>query len=323
MWFNQLMFFSYTDEIAQSIDELEERLAEYRLKPCPPHAKSTLGFDSIITSDPDKLMHTVNGSHLLALTERQRLLPSGVIKAALEEKKQAYEIENQRPMSRSDAMQAKEMLEFELLPKAFTIDKKRWFYIDTQKKWVVVNAAQDGVASDIISYIIKSWGGHGFVPFDINMSLPTLMQFWLRAPGTLTHGFQLGAQCQLMRSEEDKTSYQCKDIEAHHGHLCELLDQGFQIKSLELKWEDKLQFTLMDNFIFKKVKCLDILTDGLKENRSLENQWAQMDADMALLSGEIRSLMSDINGLIEGTENLEANALDAEAPKETIDPAIG
>lgn len=307
MWFNNLIFFSYDTPLTTDLDELTNQIGEYHLKPCPPHAKSTMGFDSLVSQDPDLLIHTINKCHVGALTQTQRLLPASVLKAALEEKKQAFEVENQHAMSRSEVLQAKETLEFDLLPKAFTVNKKRWFYIDTEKQWIVVNSPQATQASDVISYLIKAFGSHGFAPMQLNHALPNLMKHWLINPESLSYGFALGAQCQLVRSEDDKTTYNCKDIETHHEHLCELLDQGYQVKSLELIWEEKMSLSLMDNLVFKRVKCLDLINETLKENGNLESQLAQFDGDMALLTGELRLLMTDFSSLVE--VELDSNSL--------------
>jgi recombination associated protein RdgC len=247
-----------------------------------------------------------------ALTQTQRLLPSTVLKAALDEKKQAYEVEHQKAMPRSEMMQTKETLEFDMLPKAFTVNKKRWFYIDTKNKWVVVNTAQASQASDVIAYLIKAFGSQGYTPLELNHALPELMKQWLITPDSLAFGFTLGAQCQLIRSEDDKTTYNCKDIETHHDHLCELLDQGYQVKSLELLWEDKMALQLMDNLVFKRVKCLDILNETLKDNGNLESLWAQFDGDMALLTGEMRQFMTDFSSLVEASPDEKINHVQAE-----------
>lgn len=309
MWFNNLLFFSYETELPTNEEELQELIHEYRLKPCPPHAKSTLGFDTLVSQDNETLIHSINGCHIAALTQTQRLLPSSVLKAALEEKKQAYEIEHQKSMPRSEVMQTKETLEFDMLPKAFTVNKKRWFYIDTKNKWVVVNTAQATQASDVIAYLIKAFGSKGYTPMELNHALPELMKQWLIAPDSLAYGFTMGKQCQLIRSEDDKTTYNCKDIETHHEHLCDLLEQGYHVKSIELIWEEKMTLQLMDNLTFKRVKCLDILNETLKENSGLESAWAQFDGDMALLTGEIRQFMSDFSSLVDVSpeeDNIEA-----------------
>ncbi len=299
MWFNNLVFFSYETPLTTNTDDLSDQIHEYRLKPCPPHAKSTLGFDTLVNQDADTLIHSINACYVGALTQTQRLLPASVLKAALEEKKQAFEVEHQQSMSRSETMQAKETLEFDMLPKAFTVNKKRWFYIDTKKQWIVVNCGQANQASDVIAHLIKAFGSHGYAPMQLEHALPDLMKQWLITPESLAFGFTLGSQCQLVRSEDDKTTYHCKDIETHHDHLCDLLAQGFQIKSLELIWQEKMSFSLMDNLIFKRVKCLDIINDSLKDNSNLESQWAQFDGDMALLTGELRLLMTDFSSLTQ------------------------
>jgi len=315
MWFNNLVFFSYETPLTTDLEDLSTQIAEYRLKPCPPHAKSTMGFDALVSQDQDLLIHSINKCHIGALTQTQRLLPASVLKAALDEKKQAFEVENQRAMPRSEVLQTKETLEFDLLPKAFTVNKKRWFYVDTDKQWVVVNVAQPTQASDVISFLIKALGSHGFVPMELNNALPELMKQWLINPELLSFGFTLGAQCQLVRSEDDKTTYNCKDIETHHEHLCDLLEQGFQVKSLELIWEEKMSFSLMDNCTFKRVKCLDIINESLKDNSNLESQLAQFDGDMALLTGELRLLMTDFSSLVDLVPSEKA---EVKAPEDEI-----
>ena len=305
MWFNNLIIFSYQTPLAKDLDDVQGQLFEYRLKPCPPHAKETIGFDSILPENQEILLQSANACHLGSLTQRQRLLPASVLKAALEEKKLSFEAEFHKQMSRSDVLQTKETLEFDLLPKAFTVDKKRWFYIDTKKQWIVINSAQANQASDIIAYLIKSLGSLNFAPIQLEHALPSLMQSWVKNPDSLAYGFKLGKQCQLVRSEDDKTTHNCKDIESHHEHLCDMFEQGFQIKSLDLIWEDKISFSLMDTFVFKRLKCLDLISEGLKENQNLESKFAQIDADLALLSGEVRLLMDDFLSLIDNQEDEE------------------
>lgn len=299
MWFNNLLFFTYEKPLEMSIDELKTAMEDYHLKSCPPHAKSVMGFDSLSNHEPDIRIYSTNDCHVGVLTQSQRLLPSSVLNAALEQKKQAYEFDNQRPMNRAETLQAKEMLEFELLPKAFIVDKKRWFYIDTKKQWVVVNSAQPAQASDVLSYLIKVTGSLGYSPLALSDALPELMKQWLQVPLSLGHGFELGKHCQLVHLDEDKSTYNCKDIKLHHQELCELLDKGFAVASIELVWEEKLSFSLTDQFVFKKVKCLDCLTETLKEHRDLATHWAQFDADMALLAGELRNLIADLHSVVQ------------------------
>ena len=324
MWFNNLIIFQYESKLSPTLEELQSQLMEYRIKHCPPHAKSIIGFDTILPDTPDNYLYSSNNCYLGSFTQKQRLLPASVIKAALDEKKLAYENEYQKRMPRSELMQLKENLEFDMLPKAFTVDKKRWFYIDTKKQWVVINTAQPTQASDIISHLIKAIGSLNYSPLKIDTAIAQFMQAWITAPEMLSYGFKLGKQCQLIRSEDDKTSYNCKDIETHHGYLCELLEQGFIVKSMELIWEDKISFSITDNLIFKRLKCLDSLNEDLKDNQSMDSKWAQLDADLTLLSGEVRLLVNDFTQLLNSnnpSELLENKSIEINKPAQLAEIA--
>ncbi len=68
------------------------------------------------------------GASLIAMGKEERLLPRGVIKKLLHEQIQRLEAERGYPVKRAEKAQLAEELEFDLLPKAFCVQKTDlWF----------------------------------------------------------------------------------------------------------------------------------------------------------------------------------------------------
>jgi len=291
MWFNNIIIYQLPMPFEKSTDEMDAALDEHRLKPCPPHARFSQGWVNPFKETEEKL-HSIFGCHILVAAKEVRLLPSSIINAVLEEKMQSFEIEHARPMRRAESLQLKEEIEFDLLPKAFTVQKKDWLYIDTTKQWVVIHGANQNKAAEVMTQLSKAMGSLAAAPLLIEANLNELFSAWLRDPASMPAGLSLQQNSVLINGKDDKSQYTCKDIEQNRDELITLLDQGYAVSSLELAYQDRLQFTLTDTFIMKRLKCIDYLDDAMKDNDKLENEQEKFDANFSLLAGEIRCLLT-------------------------------
>jgi len=290
MWFNNLVVYQFNTPFEKNSDELELALEEYRLKPCPPHARQSQGFVAPLNEEKGRV-YTLYGCHLLIAAKEVRLLPSSIIQAVLEEKNNAFELNHNRPMRRAEIMQLKEEIEFDLLPKAFTVQKKEWFYIDTSKQWLIINSANPSKASEVVTLLTKTLGSLDASPLMPDSDLSALFARWLHEPSSLPEGLVLAKGCVLVTSGEDKSQYTCKDIEENSEELASLLAQGYTVSSIELIWQERVQFVLTNNFLLKRLKCLDYLDDAFKDNGKLDDDQEQFDANLSLLTGELRDLI--------------------------------
>lgn len=290
MWFNNIVVYQMSEPFQKSDDEMKAALEEHRLKPCPPHARQSEGWVSPFNEIEEKL-YSIFGCHILVAAKELRLLPASIISAVLEEKMAAFELEHNRPMRRAESLQLKEDIEFDLLPKAFTVLKKDWLYIDTAKQWIVVNGANQNKAAELINRLGKALGSLTSAPLSIDADLGELFSVWLRDPSSIPEGLSLQHNCVLINGKNDKSQYSCKEIEQNKDELITLIEQGYTVSSLELAWLDRIQFTLTDNFMLKRLKCIDYLDDAFKDNTKLEGDQEQFDANFSLLAGEIRGLL--------------------------------
>lgn len=292
MWFNNIAVYQYQFDEALSEAFLNQALEDHRLKPCPPHARQSVGWLSPLGQEHDVLLHSANGAHVLVLGKEERLLPMSVIKAAMQEKLQAFERQEQRPMKRAERLQLKEDLEFDLLPKAFKVLKNEWFYIDLTKQWIVLNTVSANRASDIIAQLRRAVGQFDAMPVQIDTDLSQLFGRWLSQGQALPSKLSLGNQCTLIDQENVQSSYQCKNVSLPNPEVTTLLSQGLSVSAIELQFDDRIQFTLTEDFSFKRVKCLDYLQESFHEHAQLEHVAEKLDADLALLSGELRQLIA-------------------------------
>ena len=295
MWFNNIIVYQMAEPIQNNAEEIEAALEEHRLKPCPPHARQSQGWVNPF-NDIEGKRYSIFGCHILVAAKELRLLPSTIINAVLEEKMNAFELEHNRPMRRTESMQLKEDIEFDLLPKAFTVLKKDWLYIDDAKQWIVINGANQNKASELITQLTKTLGPLTAAPLSLDANLNELFSTWLREPLSIPEGLSLQQNCLLINGKNDKSQYSCKDIEQNNEELIALLEQGYTVSSIELAWLDRIQFTLTDNFMLKRVKCIDYLDDAFKDNAKLEGVQEQFDANFSLLAGEVRDLLTFLIG---------------------------
>ncbi|EEZ93360.1 TPA: recombination-associated protein RdgC [Legionella pneumophila] len=228
----------------------------------------------------------------------------------LEEKNNAFELNHKRPMRRAEILQLKEEIKFDLLPKAFSVQKKDWFYIDTNKQWLFINSANPTKASEVITLLTKALGSLDAAPLMPNSDLSTLFARWLHQPTSFPEGLMLAKSYVLVTSGEDKSYYTCKDIEENIEELTALLDQGYTVSSIELIWQERVQFVLNNNFLLKRLKCLDYLDEAFKDKDKQDNDQEQFDANFSLLTGELRDL---IQFLMDACRKKEAVMVQEEA----------
>lgn len=297
MWFNNALTFQY--ELDDSID-FNTQLTNEVLKPCPPHARFTYGW---VPAYGDELVHEVAGAKLVCMGKEERILPRGVIQRILSERVQAWEGQQGRTMKRAEKAQLAEELEFELLPKAFCMQKRTMALFDTASKRLIINTASANQASQVISLLRKSIPGLSVEPLAYDQNLAVRFADWINNPSTLTSNFQLASDCLLFSPDDEKKRFNCKGYELPADEILTLLSQGLSPAEVSLVWNERVQLTLTQDLVIKRMKCMDYLVDEFNEIRQLEEDYQQQDAALTLLTGELRGLINDLLTAINQSQN--------------------
>lgn len=290
MWFNNVLVYEY--EIADEIN-WQVALGEETLKPCPPHARFSFGWLPPLGAE-DELVQEVAGAFMLCLGKEERLLPRSVIEKFLKERIFALEESQGRKIGRTEKAQLAEDLEFELLPKSFCIQKRLYAILDTKSKKIFVNTSSNTQANQMISLLRKSIPSLQVDPWFPNENLAVRFAEWISKPEALAKPFQLASDCLLFSLDNDKKRFNCKGYELPSEEVLNLIGQGLVAAELSLIWNERIQLTLTQDLTIKRIKGLDYLLDERNDISKLEEEQLQRDAELALLSGELRGLTADL-----------------------------
>lgn len=288
MWFNNALMFQY--ELDEATD-LNLALKEQELKPCPSHARFIYGWLPTIA---EEMVHEVTGSTLICMGKEERILPRGVITKMLEERIQDIETQQGRTVKRAERSQMAEDLEFELLPKAFCVQKKMYAILDSKEKKIIVNTSSANQAAQLISLLRKSVSGISIEPYIHSENLAMRFAEWISSPVSLPANFQLASECLLFSLDNEQKRILCRGYELPADEIITLLSQGMATSELSLIWKERIQFTLTQDFTIKKLKSLDYLVDEFGEINKIEEEYQKQDAALALLTGELRELTNEL-----------------------------
>ena len=141
-------------------------------------------------------------------------------------------------------------------------------------------------------------------------NLALLFTDWINSPANLPENFSLANDCQLFALDDEKKKVNCKGYEMPADEVLSLLSQGLAPSEISLNWNEHIQFTLTQDSLIKRIKCLDYLTDEFNELRSLDEEYQQQDAALTLLTGELRALTNALFSILEKKQS-EVTATEA------------
>jgi recombination associated protein RdgC len=301
-----------------AIDVLEEALQAARFLPCgatqadssgwvPPRRKSVA------------LAEIVGGQLILKLCTERRALPASAVKAALEERIEQYRQEtgNERVGAKLKK-EMKEQVVFELLPRAFTKRSNTLLWLDAAKHLLVVDTASSGGADRIVTALVDvlAQARSGGAPFTVkpvrtNTSAAASMAHWLSTQEA-PYAFTIDRDCELKTPDEQKSAVRYSRHTLEIEEVAQHIAAGKMPTQLALTWNERVSFVLNEAAQVKKLKLLDVVTDGAPEPGKDDDGF---DADVAILTGELAGMLPDLF-LALGGEVDDAAAMPVAQPAE-------
>lgn len=288
MWFANALVYRY--ELSE-VAEWSTLFVEEKLKPCPPHARFTYGWLPVFG---DQFVQEIAGSKLVCLGKEERILPRGVIHKLLAEKIKIIETQQSRSVKRAEKAQLAEDLEFELLPKSFSVQKKLFALFDTTKQRLIINSSSANQCTQIIGLLKKTLPGLHVEPVGGTDNLAQHLASWLSDATTMPKNLTLASDCQLIGQNDDKKRIIYRGYELTTEEIIHLLSQGLLAAELSLIWNERIQLTLTQDLGLKRLKCLDYLVDEFNDISALDEEHLQRDAALMLVTNELRGLIDDL-----------------------------
>jgi recombination associated protein RdgC len=274
MWFKNLQLHRLPVPWTVTPEQMEQWLAPHAFQPGSSVEMQTQGWAS--PRDNDALVYSINRQMLLVFRAEKKLLPASVVTQVT--KARALEIEEQQgfKLGRKQMRELKEQVTDELLPRAFSIRRDTRVWVDTVHGWLVIDAASQAVADEVLGLLVKSVDQLPLASVRVAQSPVAAMTEWLLS-GEAPAGHAL-------------------DVEDMRRHI----EAGKQCMRLAMTWNDRVSFVLTPSLTIKRVTALDVIKDA--SDPTAQNDDEVFDSDMTLMTGELARMFADIVEVLGGEQ---------------------
>ena len=295
MWFKNLLIYRLRDW-KLSAAQLDEALARQAFQKCGNLDMTSRGW--LVPKDQgDALVHSLDRRMLIALGVEKKLLPTTVVNQYTKER--AADIAEQQGYApgRKQLREIKDQVTDELLPRAFGCRRTTFAWIDPVDGWLVIDAANDAKAEELLETLKKSVNDLSFALPKTKLSPTAAMTGWLAADEAPA-GFTVDRDCELLAPGDEKAtvrylrhSLEAEDVRSH-------IAAGKQVTKLAMTWDNRISFVLHENLQVKRLAFLDVLKEDAGEQA--KNADELFDADFAIMSGEFSHFLPDLLNALGG-----------------------
>ncbi|MBK5142452.1 recombination-associated protein RdgC [Budviciaceae bacterium BWR-B9] len=292
LWFKNLMIYRLSRETHLSADEMEKQLKPLTFTPCGSQDMAKTGWVSPLGSQSDALTHVSGNQILIVARKEEKILPSPVIKQALQAKIEQLEAEQHRKLKKTEKDALKDEVLHSLLPRAFSRFNQTSLWIDTVNGLIIVDAASAKRAEDTLALLRKSLGSLPVVPLTLESPIELTLTEWVRS-GQAPTGFVLQDEAELKAILEGGGVIRCKAQELVSDEIAVHIEAGKLVTKLALEWRERIQFVIADDGSLKRIKFTETIRDQ-NQDIDKEDYAARFDADFTLMTGEVAQLIQEL-----------------------------
>ncbi|MGA2655166.1 MAG: recombination-associated protein RdgC [Gammaproteobacteria bacterium] len=304
MWFKQIQYFHLKTSLPYQADYLSQALANLAFEPCLPSLPLGMGFIPPLQNNDEEeapLVHAANGYMMLCLQVEEKILPSTVVRQALQERIKIIEQTQKRKVPYKEKQALQSDIISTLLPRAFSRFKQIYAYIDTKRDCLILNT----VHPKEVGYFLNSWKkvlpDHGlFLPElkDLNYVLTHWVQHH-----SYPQSFEIDKACVLQDPSQQSRTIRCQQQNLSATPIQSLLTDGCQVKQLALTWQERVSFTINSEFMIRSLDFQDKLQSSDAGDAQTEQQ--QFDVDFILMTQAVAELMTDLIAVLSKSQALQ------------------
>lgn len=243
------------------------------------------------------LVHSIGNQHLIRLRIEKKLLPASVINQFTRAKAQEIEEEQGYKVGRKKLKEIKENVTAVLRTKAFSIYRDTTVWFDVDHHFLVLDAGTSSKSDEVIGLLAKLLDPLPIQSIISNTSPSVAMSAWV-SQNQAPHGFSIDQDTELKSLSDTRATVRYANHSPDPHELQKHLESGKICTKLALTWHDRVSFVLNDTLDIKKISPLEIInqTRDYRGDDEIEN----LNADMALMFGEINGLLSDLIDALDG-----------------------
>lgn len=254
-----------------------------------------MGWSPPLGDQSEVLAHAGSGCLLICARRQERLLPSSVVAESVDERVIEIEEREARSVGRKERRQLREEVLVEMLPRAFTRSRRTQAYLDMDAGWMLVDAASDKAAEELVDLLRETLGSLPVHPPRPAQSPEGLLTLWV-TDGAAPEGLELGDECELRDARDEKSVVRCRGQDLAGEEISTHLRAGKQVVKLALDWQERLTFLLQEDLSLKRLRFADELIEEAVDP-DLEDDAARFDAEFILMTHELRGLLERLDSL--------------------------
>lgn len=274
-----------------------EAVASNRFTPTLPTQDKSYGWVEPRGEDHADLVESVNGQLILKLMVETRSVPGGAVRKKAQEAEDKIEAETGRKPGKKETLALREDALLSLLPNTYPAQTSFWVWVDRENRCVAIDASTQGKVDDVVTALVRAFGGMAMTQIKTALSPATAMTQWLLGleKGEAPENFSVDRDCELKSTDEEKSSVKFNrhnlDCEEVRNHLV----QGMAPTKLALTWAGRVSFQMTETMMLKKLSFLEGVFENLPQDRE-----SSFDGDVALFTGELQKLIPDLVDALGG-----------------------
>lgn len=285
--FKSLIIYRIAKNFVFNSGEAERALEKYTFAECGPTQEKSTGWVSPRGEEHGALLESIGGHWVLRFKTESKSVPGSVLARKVKVKAEAIEQESGRKPGKKERREIKEEVNLSLLPYAFTKQNAIWVWIDPAKHLLVIDAASQSRADDVVTTLIESWPGLSVALISTSDSPRSCMAYWLREQEA-PEGFTIDRACELKACDESKAVVKYGSHPLDIDEIREHIEQGKLPTKLAMTWDDRVSFVLTDGLYVRNLCFLDSVFESLKHDAS------GFDTDVAIATGELAKLLPEL-----------------------------
>lgn len=300
MWFKNLTVYRFNKPFSVDTEALETSLEDFTFSPCSSQDISKFGFSKALGKLGHTLVHSAGDRHLICATKEEKILPSQVVKEALEEKVAQIEAEEDRKLAKKEKDALKDEITTTLLPRAFSRRSQISALILPEIEMILVDSSSAAKAEELLALLRKALGSLPVIPMSFKTPIETQLTEWLKDNSTPAP-FEMQDEAELKSDSDEGGIVRFKQQDLTENEVLAHLEVGKQVHKLALHFGQSIAFLLQSDASIKRLKFSEEFRAG-NDEVGTEDPLARLDADFALMGSELIALM---NALVEALGGLE------------------
>lgn len=301
--FKNCMIYRIAPGWAMDLEAMESALAKMHFQPCGTTQPESYGWIPPRGEKNGTMVESIAGQRILKFQIETKSVPASAIKRKLDERMVLIEQNEGRKPGRKERRELKDEILLELLPHAFPKESTILAWFDLQHGRIVLDCSSPGKADTLISALVECLPGFRVALLNTQVAPQAAMTQWLSgAAEAWPEPFVAGRFVELESGDEMNSVVK---FDRHHLDDEQMrlhISQGKLPTKLALDWDGRVSFVLTEGTQLKKIAFLD----GVFEEQAGAEDNGGFDSDVAIATGELSAMISDLIEALGGDLDQEA-----------------